>query len=257
MGEREARERQFFDELVAASSATRDALGRFSEGFYEKGCRGRLWNSFWENVDLKDACVLDYGCGNGGFSMILARRGARVLGIDISPKLIEQARASATEMRRNGIAPGFLVGDALETPFRDASFDYVVGNGVLHHLDLEKAFAEIARVLKPRGMAVFMEPMYSHPLLWLVRRLTPNTHTADERPLSLADIDRARKWFPNCKHREHFLFAVCAAPAHVLGKQFALAVIGALDRVDEGLMRLFPRLRGYAWLTVMEMEKCC
>jgi SAM-dependent methyltransferase len=255
MGEREARERKFFDRLVTDGSASRSLLDRFSEAFYEKGSGGRLWGPFWESAHLQGAVVLDYGCGNGEFSIILARRGARVFGIDISPKLIEQARASAAKMGCNGSAPQFLAGDAHHTPFNDAMFDYVVGNGALHHLDLEKAFAEIARLLKPGGQAVFQEPMFQHPLLWTLRRLTPKTHTVDERPLSLADIGQARRWFPACRHREHFLLAVCAAPAHLLGKQFALAVIGALDRVDEQLMRLLPRLRRYAWLTVMEMEK--
>jgi len=253
--DREARERMFFNELVTAGSATRSVLDRFSKAFYEKGSQGRPWSSFWETAELEGTVVLDYGCGNGEFSMILASRGARVYGIDISPKLIEQARASAANMGHNGSTPEFVAGDAHHTPFNDAMFDYVVGNGALHHLKLEKAFTEIARVLKPGGKAVFQEPMYHHPLLWTLRRLTPKTHTVDERPLSLADLERARKWFRACRHREHFLFAACAAPVHLLGKNFALAVIGALDRMDQQLMRLLPGLRRFAWLTVMEMEK--
>lgn len=255
MGEREAREREFFDGLAAEGSATRSVLGRFSEVFYEKGGQGRLWSSFWETTDLNRAVVLDYGCGNGEFSMILVRRGARVIGIDISPRLIAQARASAAKMAPKGGAPQFVAGDAHHTPFNNATFDYVLGNGALHHLDLEKAFTEIARVLKPGGKAVFQEPMRHHPLLWTLRRLTPQSHTADERPLALADLELARKSFPASTHREHFLFAVCAAPARLLGKPFALAVIGALDWLDEQLMRLLPGLRRFAWLTLIEMEK--
>ena len=255
MGEREIREQQFYDALGTSGSTTRSILDRYSEAFYEKGRRGRIWSPFWESTCLKDASVLDYGCGDGHFSLMLARMGARVSGIDISPHLIAQARASAAKMGLNGGAPQFVAGDAHQTPFEAGTFDYVVGNGALHHLDLDKAFAEIARVLKPGGTAVFMEPMVSHPLLRLLRGLTPKTHTVDEHPLSFADIESAQKWFTSCTHREHFLLAVCAAPAHLLGKGFALSVINSFDQFDGFLMHMFPTLRRLAWLTVLELKR--
>ncbi len=254
MGEREAREKAFYNEFATARRATRSLIDRFCEAFYDKGSRGRLWSPVWKTTDLRGATVLDYGCGRGEFSIVLAGRGARVFGLDISVELLARARSVAARTC-NGNCPKFVTGDAHHTPFDDATFDYVVGNGALHHLDLERAFPEIARVLKPGGLAVFMEPMYSHPLLWILRRLTPSSHTADERPLTLADIDRARKWFPSCHHREHFLFAVCAAPAHLLGKKFALSMIKVADIFDGFLMRLIPSLRGFAWITVVEMGK--
>jgi SAM-dependent methyltransferase len=255
MGERETREKEFFDDLVSEGSATRSLLDRFSEGFYEKSDRGRLWTPVWKSLDLRGAAVLDYGCGDGHFSLRLAMRGACVAGVDISPKLIERARAAASKAELNGSSPQFIVGDAHHTPFDDNSFDYVFGNGALHHLDLDRAYAEIARILKPGGKAFFMEPMYHHPLLWMLRRLTPNTHTKDEKPLSLEDMEKAKKWFRVCSHREHYLFAVCAAPVHLLGKNVTLAVINGLDRVDQVMMKVQPRLRRYAWLSVLEMEK--
>lgn len=255
MDNRVKRESAFFDELVVHGSRIHSLLERFSEGFYEKGREGRLWAPFWETADLKGASVLDYCCGDGKFSQRLARLGARVVGVDISARLIEKARASASKMGMDGSSPRFMVGDAHHTPFDDNSFDFVFGNGALHHLDLDKAYAEIARVLKPGGKAVFMEPMYHHPLLRLLRRLTPKTHTADERPLSLREMERAKTWFRVCARREHFLFAVCAAPAHLLGKNFALSVIGLLDRFDQLAMRAQPGLRRYAWLAMLEMEK--
>jgi len=249
------REQVFYDELVAKGSETRSLLDRFSHGFYEKGSRGRLWGPVWTSHDLRGRVVLDYGCGDGEFSLRLASQGARVVGIDISSKLIEKAHQRVAGMGMNGVSPRFLVGDAHHLPFGDNSFNYVLGNGVLHHLVLDKAYAEIARVLKPGGRAIFMEPMYHHPLLWLLRRLTPKTHTADEKPLSIADIERAKISFRACSHREHFLFAACAAPAHLLGESFALSAIGKLDRFDELLMGMLPQLRHLAWYAMLELEK--
>jgi SAM-dependent methyltransferase len=255
MQDRLMREQEFYDDLVVEGSTSRSLLDRFCYGFYDKGEKGRLWGPTWKSMDFQGASVLDYGCGSGEFSRVLALRGARVVGIDISPKLIETARASAANIGLNGSCPQFMVCDAHHTPFSDNTFDYVVGNGALHHLDLGMAYAEIARILKPGGKALFMEPMYHHPVLWMLRRLTPNAHSADERPLSFDDMAKAKKWFRTCSHREHFLLSVCFAPAHLFGKRITLAVLGAADRLDQLLMRLMPPLRRFGWLTMMEMEK--
>lgn len=255
MSERAVREQGYYDRLALEGSETRSFLDRFSRAFYHKGEEGRLWGPVWQRINLRDAVVLDYCCGNGAFSWRLARLGAFVQGLDISPELINLARQYAPQAGMNGRSPNFQVGDAQDLPFDDDHFDYVVGNGVLHHLDLDKAYSEIARVLKPGAKAIFAEPMYYHPALWCLRRLTPKSHTADERPLSLEDIEKAKKWFRRCSHQEHFLFSVCAAPIHLLGTDIALSVINKIDEFDERVMNAQPWLRRYAWLTVLELEK--
>ena len=247
------RERTFYDELIRKGSNTRKLLDLISLGFYDKGPQGRLWAPIWNTIDFRTARVLDYGCGNGSFSHLLTGLGAEVCGLDISPELIKIAR-TAKPTASNGF-PQFVVGDAHHTPFADGSFDYVVGNGALHHLNLDKAYAEIARVLKPGGRAFFMEPMHKHPMLWLLRRLTPKIHTVDERPLLPSDIERGSRWFRSYSWRAHFLFAVCAAPAHVLGKRFALFAIDSMDAIDQLVMTAMPRLRQFAWLAMLEMQK--
>ena len=87
MGEREIREKYYFDELAATSPAARTLLHRYSQAFYDKGRPGAGMVQVLGSTDLRGALVLDYGCGEGDFSRILASRGARVFGIDISPKL--------------------------------------------------------------------------------------------------------------------------------------------------------------------------
>jgi ubiquinone/menaquinone biosynthesis C-methylase UbiE len=61
----------------------------------------------------------------------------------------------------------FHIMSAQEIEFDDNTFDYAVGLGALHHLNLDLAGAEIARVLKPGGSAIFIEPRL--PFKWLVR----------------------------------------------------------------------------------------
>jgi SAM-dependent methyltransferase len=247
------REQSYFDRTANGRSPVSTLLDRFSKGFYDKGPRGRLWGPVWAQSSFKGALVLDYGCGCGDFTWLLAGLGAKVVGFDISPQSVLQASRSV-QATANGL-PRFLVADAHHTPFPDNSLDFVVGNGALHHLELERAYMEIARILRPGGKAFFVEPMFHHPLLWTLRRLTPKSHTEDERPLSAADIGLAKRWFRKVNHREHFFLAACAAPVHLLGSGVALAVIGGMDRFDQALMRLAPPLRRLAWLVMLEMEK--
>ena len=162
---------------------------------------------------------------------------------------------SAARLGPKGGVPVFLVGDAHHTPFPDPPcLTTFSGMAPCHHLDLEGALSEIARVLKPGGKAVFQEPC-------ITTRYFGRCGGSRPRPIRRTNglshwlISTCTKAVRALRHHEHFLFAVCAAPAHLLGKNFALSVIGALDRVDEQLMRLFPWLRRYAWLTAMEMEK--
>ena len=86
--------------------------------------------------------------GNGSFAHWLAGIGADAHGIDISPVSIENAKKQA---ENQGVSDKvtFHVMDAEATTFPDDHFDYAVINGILHHLDLEKAYSELARILKP------------------------------------------------------------------------------------------------------------
>jgi SAM-dependent methyltransferase len=225
---------------------------RLSESFYSKRDDSPLWGPVWSRVHLSGKRVLDYGCGGGGFSNLLASKGARVEGIDISESLVNLAARSIPD----GIPPpSFSVRDAHETGFADASFDYVFGNGILHHLELERAYREVARVLRPGGRAFFMEPMEQHPFLVLLRKATPAARSVDEKPLHLEEIELAQRYFGEVRHSEHFLLAVAAAPIHWASNRAAFAAVKALDRVDRLLIRMIPGLARYAWLSMLELGK--
>lgn len=246
------REREFHNALSEAEFGDRRTIDMLSQSFYSKREDSALWGPVWAKVGLSGKRVLDYGCGNGGFSYLLASRGALVEGIDISESFVDLASRSVPE----GIPrPIFSTRDAHATGFADSSFDYVFGNGILHHLELERAYREVARVLRPGGRAFFMEPMEQHPLLVLLRKVTPSARSIDEKPMTLEEIQTAERFFSSAKHTEHFLFAVMAAPVHLASDKVAYWMIKGLDRVDGGLFKVFPRLSRYAWLTMLEMEK--
>lgn len=98
---------------------------------------------------------LELGAGTGYFSLNLLQAG--VIGqatcTDISAGMIEALERNA---QRLGLEVETAVTDAESLPFDDESFDLVIGHAVLHHLpDLERAWREIHRVLKPGGTAIF------------------------------------------------------------------------------------------------------
>lgn len=248
---RTEREREFHDGLAESGFRGRRLLNRLSTGLYDKDI---LWAPLWRSIgDLQGKRVLDYGCGVGAFSEALWRRGAWVYGIDISEGLVAQAGASFAPDARP--APVFQVMDAQATSFPDGFFDHVFGNGILHHLDLDAALSEIARVLRPGGSAYFQEPLAGHPWVRLVRRLTPHARSADERPLTWGDIDRMRRYFRSVEHTEIYLVSPMAAALSLLGSGIARWTTRRLKAIDDGLFRLFPRSRQLAWLTMLALWK--
>jgi SAM-dependent methyltransferase len=98
--------------------------------------------------------VLDVGCNTGYGTILLARFGRRVVGVDVSHRAIEAATAAAVDGR-----PEFLAIDGLSLPFADASFDLVTSFQVLEHvLDPLPYLREIARVLRAGGTVVLTTP---------------------------------------------------------------------------------------------------
>ena len=98
---------------------------------------------------------LEVGAGTGYFSLNLLRAGIvrDATCTDISPGMVRALNANA---RRLGLTVTAARADAEALPFDDGSFDLVLGHAVLHHLpDLERAFSEFHRVLKPDGWIVF------------------------------------------------------------------------------------------------------
>jgi len=125
---------------------------------------------------VKPKRILDFGCGGGWLSRVLASCDYEVVGIDVSRSLISNAKR---------IAPlaNFIVGDGMNLPFREGAFDSVVSIATLHHLDVKKGLNEVRRVLKNRCMLMLMEPNKLNPLSAFGRKLFPmETHTIGEEP---------------------------------------------------------------------------
>ena len=102
--------------------------------------------------------ALDLATGTGDIAFGLAGAGWNVIGLDVTLRMIELARAKLAPGREDRSAPGFLVGDMLALPFPDRSFDIVTaGYGLRNVPDLRGAIDEIHRVLKSGGRALSLD----------------------------------------------------------------------------------------------------
>jgi SAM-dependent methyltransferase len=242
--DKQEREREFHNRAFA--EGTRHSAGTFYsivrdsrrafEGHLLSDCAGRE--------------VLEYGCGSGAESIALAKAGARVTGIDISDVAIAQAAGLAA---RNGLAIRYQRMDAERLEFPANSFDIVYGVAILHHLDLDRAFASIAQVLRPGGRAVFIEPLGHNPAINLYRRLTPHMRTEDEHPLRMRDLAVANRYFGQVQHQFFNLSSLLAVPfRNTRGLNPLLDVLNGMDRL---LFAVCPPARRYAWQVVSVFEQ--
>jgi SAM-dependent methyltransferase len=98
--------------------------------------------------------VVELGCGTAYFGAWLARRGARVVGVDVTPAQLETARRMEAEF---GLGLRFVEANAEETGLPDASFDLVISEyGASIWCDPAKWIPEAARLLRPGGHLVFL-----------------------------------------------------------------------------------------------------
>ena len=114
--------------------------------------------------------ILDVGCSTGACSRAIVDMSKNLyIGIDIDPEYVDRAARSAPEGR-------FLTMDATATDFPSDSFDVVMYNGVLHHLDdetVKQCIAESLRVVRSTGAVLVSEPIFvrSNPLsTWFLDR---------------------------------------------------------------------------------------
>lgn len=140
--------------------------------------------------------VLDLGCGPGVSTLALASQlpaGSEIIGVDLSPHMIERARVRLARPTARGAPPPvrvtFQEANAMALPFGDGHFDAVFGHSLLYLVpDAASVVAEVARVLTPGGAMVFMEPDRSGHLAQAALSGLARAHRWRQRPLSAARL---------------------------------------------------------------------
>lgn len=248
MEERKKQEAEFHDRVrdKALDPAERDYYWSNTK-FYSVTRSSSAHYRAWLAQHVRGKRVLDYACGDGGTAMLLAQLGAReVIGIDISPVSIENCRKTA---QRQGVGDRcyFEVMDAENTSFPDDTFDVVAVMGVLHHLDVNVALPELARVCKPDGRVMCLEALGHNPVFQAYRTRTPHLRTEweTEHIIRRRDLELARTYFGSIETRFFHLAALLAVP--VRNTPLFRPTLAVLDTVDSILLRM-PAIKWWAWM---------
>jgi demethylmenaquinone methyltransferase/2-methoxy-6-polyprenyl-1,4-benzoquinol methylase len=159
-----AGKRQYVRQLFATIADRYDLITMVLSYGQDRRWKQRLVNQAGARPGRR---ALDLATGTGDLAFAMARRGAAVIGLDITPRMIEIARAKASRSRAR---VAFAVGDMLALPLPDSSVDVVTtGYGLRNAADLTVALDEIRRVLRPGGLLLSLD--FNRPDGDLVRGL--------------------------------------------------------------------------------------
>ena len=198
--------------------------------------------------------VLDYCCGNGEVCIDMVEKGAKkAYGIDISQVAVENATKLA---QAKGVEKQceFKVTDAENMAYEGNTFDIVHEYGALHHLELDAALKELARVLKPEGKVVCTETLRHNPIIYKYRRKTPHLRTKweVEHILGVPEIMMGYKYFEQVNVRFFHLAALGGVPFR---RSFIFRpLLTFLEGIDNVLLRI-PYLKYMAWIAVVVYTK--
>jgi SAM-dependent methyltransferase len=235
---RVAREKDSYDHgsVLAESSRLQERFQHVFSCPNSKRTEEYLVRTVAEYAPRRD--LLDFGCHNGWMvARYAAMKPASITGIDLSESGIDKA------IREYGGLAKFHCGDDHASPFAAESFDMVVGRSILHHLDFAVALKEILRITRHGGHIVFMDPLYDNPAAVLLRWLTPQARTVDEKPLSQAQIRWADELFGG--KSSHLFFNMVSVPLAMLTSLTPLRpdtfLLQIADAIDSQVARIWMK----------------
>jgi ubiquinone/menaquinone biosynthesis C-methylase UbiE len=227
-------------------------------------------NNYIRNAfgDVRGKRLLDYGCGASEAGVYFAKQGASVVGVDVSDGMLEAAKKLAGH---HGVTIETRQVTSAHIPADENEFDLIYGNGVLHHVALDDAIPELARVMKPQGTGCFIEPLSYNPAIEVYRHLARTVRTPDEHPLSFASVKQFRSHFRGVEHNEFWLLSLSVFAkfflwdrVHPSKERYWKKIYTDAPRMegwfkhlraaDEILLRRLPPLRYLCWNTVIQVR---
>lgn len=222
--------------------------------------------------NLHQKKILDLGCGLGDASLYFASKEALVSAVDISPEMIKLVKTLAKKYQfGQKIKAEVMLAENLKFP--QNYFDFVYGNGLLHHVDIHQSLRETWRVLKPTGKAIFIEPLAHNFLINVYRKMADKVRTSTEIPLQYEALNNFNHLgFGNFSHQEFqfftlliFLWFFMIEGVHPNKQRYWKKIIDEgkrlsrafsfLNHLDEFVLKKISFLKRYCWTTVLVFEK--
>jgi ubiquinone/menaquinone biosynthesis C-methylase UbiE len=248
---RKQKESEFHDKMRDAAQIAAVGKDQYEEffsnhRFYRTATLSRAYFFGWVEQHARGKTLLDFACGDGDVALRAAAAGAQLaIGIDISDVSVQNARRAAAE---RGLTDRtfFLRADCENTGLPDSSVDVVVCAGVLHHLDVTRAFPEIRRILAPGGRVMAFEALDYNPLTKLYRNRNAHQRTEWEKAhiLSLKEVRLAREYFDVGEIRYFHLASI--------GGVWLPRLLPLLNGVDQVLTRI-PGVQLMSWMFTFEL----
>ncbi len=189
--------------------------------------------------------ILEIGCGLGYFTKELARTGALITAIDVSPDLLDAARV---KIKQDNVT--FKEEDAASLTFADNSFDSIVGSSVLHHIDIDEALKELHRVLRPGGTLCFTEPNMLNPQIALQKNIPYLKKRLGDSPHETAFI----RWGLKKKLAKYGFKDIVIRPFDWLHPGLPENLIPAIERIGY-LLEEVPIVREFSGSIVVRCRK--
>jgi ubiquinone/menaquinone biosynthesis C-methylase UbiE len=242
------REREFHDRLAENldPASSFDGTGPLESALLERA------------GDIAGRSVLEIGCGAGGITLELIKRGAALTALDLSPKMIEVA-SRRVEVEAPDSPCRFVVAPVERTGLPTAGFELIVGRFILHHLDVPLAGSEMRRLLAPGGRVVLAENSARNRILMLARDLLvghagiPRYGSQDEQPLGAAHIRALRAIFSNVRLDYPVFQFFVLFDRQILRFRFVRAS-RVLQRADQLIYERLPRLRPYSFRVLITLR---
>ncbi|MGB7601047.1 MAG: methyltransferase domain-containing protein [Candidatus Sulfotelmatobacter sp.] len=198
--------------------------------------------------DVRGKTVLDFGCGTGENTVPLAERGARVIGMDISPDLIALARKRLNDAN---LEARLEVGSAYDTGLPDESVDVIFCIALIHHLDIARVVDEMARILVNGGVVILREPIrFSRTYAFLRGLLPAHEDISDfEHPLTREELRVVTERFKVLEQRYFRL------PFMPLVHRFLAPAGPAASRLDRWILKNFSGAERFATIVTLKLQK--